>query len=406
MSDWLDNLLRFLRPNAAWVALGAALLLTWVGVEAIGTVRADYAARQFQWLPLALIVLVVFMLPHPKLLGPLAYPGLLFCLLLLVFVLLSFVPRTVVPRINGATSWINLGVMNFQPSEATRVFFVLALAWYLRFRDNHRTLRGLLVPFVIMLIPVGLILKQPDLGVALLFGPTLLVVLIAAGAKLRHLGTIVGLGVLLIAINVVLVSFSSPETRGGSNYAPWLATHQQMRIKSMLDLATGGDRYVQTAAYQQDKTMTLIGAGGAAGNGAERSAVLFDYNFIPELHNDMIFAVVVNRWGLLGAWGVLALYLVMALAILSVAARSKDPLARLSCVGFAAMILTPAVINIGMCLGWMPVTGITLPFVSYGGSSLLFSFAIIGLVLNFAARRPKPLARPSFEFDHADAIFQ
>ncbi|MEM9753602.1 MAG: FtsW/RodA/SpoVE family cell cycle protein [Planctomycetota bacterium] len=393
---WLTDVFR---PHAGWYALGAALALTGLGVLAIDTVSPYYASKQMQWVPLALIVMVMFMLPGSRTLGVIAYPGFAVCLLLLVFVILPFVPRGLVPRINGATSWINLGLMNFQPSEAARVFFVLSLAWYLRFRDNHRTLFGLLVPFVIMLVPVALILKQPDLGVALVFGPTLLVMLIAAGAKLWHLGSIVALGILAIAVNVAIVFYAPPDLQ-------LLKPHQQMRIKSMVSLAMDDDRYVQDAAYQQDKAMTLIGAGGLSGYGEEAASTIVRYNRLPERHNDMIFAVIVNRWGLLGAWATMGLYLLLVMSMLTVAARSKEPLARLSCVGFASMILTPATINIGMCLGVMPITGITLPFVSYGGSSLLFSFAIVGLIMNFASRKPRKMARPSFEFDHADAIYQ
>ncbi len=399
MNAWLDYLRDVFRLHAGWAALLAALGLTFLGVSAIDTVSPYYASKQTQWVPIALVVMVLFMLPHPRDLGRLAYPGFVVCVLLLVFVILPFVPRGLVPRINGATSWINLGLMNFQPSEAMRVFFVLSLAWYLRYRENHRTLWGLTVPFLIMLIPVGLILKQPDLGVALVFGPTLLVMLVAAGAKLRHLFGIVGLGVLAVGVNVGIVLYAPDSMQ-------LLEQHQQMRIKSMISLASGDDRYNQDAAYQQDKAMTLIGAGGVSGYGAEASSVIVRYNRLPERHNDMIFAVIVNRWGLFGALVTLVLYLVLVFSILGVAARSKDPLARLSCVGFAALIVTPATINMGMCVGLMPVTGITLPFVSYGGSSLLFSFAIVGLVMNFAARRPQRMARPSFEFDHADAIFQ
>ncbi|RMD82429.1 MAG: hypothetical protein D6820_03720, partial [Lentisphaerae bacterium] len=103
---------------------------------------------------------------------------------------------------------------------------------------------------------------------------------------------------------------------------------------------------------------------------------------------------------------VLGLYFVLISSMLLTAARSKDPLAQLSCVGFAGMIFTQATINIGMNLGILPVTGITLPLISYGGSSLVATFAMIGLTLNFASRRPAILARPSFEFDNPDAIFQ
>ncbi|MEO1237461.1 MAG: FtsW/RodA/SpoVE family cell cycle protein, partial [Planctomycetota bacterium] len=122
---------------------------------------------------------------------------------------------------------------------------------------------------------------------------------------------------------------------------------------------------------------------------------------LPEAHNDMIFAVIVNRWGMRGGIGVMLLYLVLIGSMFAVAATTRDPLGRLSCVGFAAIFLAQAVINIGMTLGVLPITGITLPLVSYGGSSLLFSFMMVGLTLNFASHRPAYVTRESFEFDGA-----
>ncbi len=399
MSVLPDFIASRLQPHAGWASLLAALLLTLIGVAAIYTVEPGYASLTLtRWIPLAGVMLVLAMLPSPRVIGELTWPLAALALALLVLVVLPFVPRTLVPRINGATSWINLGLMNFQPAEMAKVFFVLSLAWYLRYRENHRTLLGLLVPFVLMGVPVLLILKQPDLGSALLLAPTLFVMLVAAGAKLRHLGALLSLGLLAVVI-VAAVTVYAPD------YSP-LKPHQQDRIRSMLALASGDDRYNQTSAFQQSKAMTLIGAGGVAGYGEERSAVILEYNRLPEDHNDMIFAVIVNRWGLLGALLTLSLYAVLVLGVLLVAARSKDPFARLSCVGFAGMIFTQATINMGMTVGLLPITGITLPFISYGGSSLLFSYAMIGLVMNFASRRPQHLARPSFEFDHADALFQ
>lgn len=399
MSVVRDTFSHLLRPHPGWFGLIAALGLTTLGIVAIGTVSDYYAAKQARWLVIALGVMLLFMLPHPRWLGRMSYAGMAGCVALLVLVILPGVPRGLVPPIKGATSWINLGFMNFQPSEAAKVFFVLALAWFLRYRENHRALMGLLLPFLIMFLPVGLMLKQPDLGSALLFAPTLFAVLVAAGAKLRHLGALLGLAVFAVGLNLAVVLYAPPNLQ-------LLKPHQQARIRSMVALASGDTRYNLTSAFQQNKAMTVLGAGGVTGYGAAQSAVIVGFNKLPEDHNDMIFPVIVNRWGLLGGLVTMGLYVVMLLSFLAVAARSKDPFARLSCVGFASMIFTQATINIGMTVGLLPITGITLPFVSYGGSSLLFSFAMLGLVMNFGARRPQPLARPSFEFHPGDTIFQ
>lgn len=397
-----------LRPNAGWWGVGAALGLTMLGIAAISTVAPESAALQGQrWLPIALVAMVLCLVPHPRAIGLSAYALLGVSIALLVFVLVPGVPGSIVPVRGGARSWIDLQLMMFQPSEMTKIAFVLALAWYLRYRDSYRTLKGLLVPFLLMFVPVGLILKEPDLGTALLFAPTLFAMLVAAGAKLRHLGMLVGLGVVAVTLNVAVIVVDPPYDQGLSStrsyaWAHVLAPHQERRIAALI----WPQRYTQGAAFQQIVATRLTGAGGVTGLGKARARDWVKYNALPEPHNDMIFAVIVSRWGLVGAVMVLGLYLLLFLSFIMAAARSKDPFARLACVGFAGMLLTQAAINIGVNVGLVPTTGITLPFISYGGSSLVATFAMVGLMVNFASRRATLLTRPSFEFDHADAIFQ
>jgi len=388
------------RPHPGWYVLIAAGLLAWLGISAINTVSPEHGLVQSQrWLPVALIAMLLMLIPSPRWIGHMAYPLMVAAIVLLVFVLLPGVPRSIVPIRNGSTAWINLGFMSFQPSEMAKVAFVLSLAWYLRFRANHRSLFGLFVPFAIMFVPVLLILKEPDLGSALLFAPTLFVMLVAAGAKLRHLATLLGIAAAVIAINVAVVLWAPDSMQ-------LLKGHQRARIESMYFEWRGDDRMAQREGYQQRVAKRMVAAGGLAGYGKDRAATIIDYNDLPFDYNDMIYPVIVSRWGAIGGIGVMGLYGVLVGSILLVAARSKDPFARMSCVGFAGMIFTQASINIAMTVGLMPITGITLPLVSYGGSSMLFTFIMVGLVINFAARRPQMLARPSFEFDNADAIFQ
>jgi cell division protein FtsW (lipid II flippase) len=394
----VERALALLRPNPAWYAALAAALLTLIGIEAIGTVEPGYAAIQWQrWLPIGLTAMAAAALLRPKVVGWLSWPASVVVLGLLVYLLIPGAPF--VPRINGATSWLATPFMRVQPAEAAKLLFVLSVAWYLRYRSGYRTLPGLAVPFLIMFVPVGLILKQPDLGSALLFAPTLFAMLVAAGARMRHLLSLLGLTVGAVVVVVVVCLYAPDELQV-------LQPHQRARIVSMVSLASGDTSSVKDDGFQQDTAMTLIGAGGLAGNGEERSSVLVRYNYLPHDHNDMVFAVIVNRWGLMGATAVLGLYGVLVGSLLLVSARSKDPFVRLACVGFSALTFTQASINVGMHVGLLPITGITLPFVSYGGSSLVVSFAMIGLAIGFGAARPRPMARPSFEFDHADAIFQ
>ncbi|MDX1683382.1 MAG: FtsW/RodA/SpoVE family cell cycle protein, partial [Phycisphaeraceae bacterium] len=196
---------RSFSAHPGWLALTASVVLAVVGINAIATVSEGFAARQTMWLVVGLVALAICLVPRPRLLQDLSYPLFAFSICLLVFVILPFVPRWLVPVRNGATAWINLGVMAFQPSELTKIAFVMAMAEYLRHRESYRTVRGLLTPFILLLVPVFLILKEPDLGTALLFPPALLVMLVAAGAKLRHMLALVGLGLVAVVVNVAII---------------------------------------------------------------------------------------------------------------------------------------------------------------------------------------------------------
>ncbi|MEX0885939.1 MAG: FtsW/RodA/SpoVE family cell cycle protein [Phycisphaeraceae bacterium] len=384
------ELRRLLHYHPGWWGLLAALALVGIGIMAIATVAPELAAAQgIRWLPIALVAAAVCFLPHPRVLGLTSYAIAAASLALLLVLLLPFMPRAIVPVIHGARRWIDLQFMLAQPSELAKVALVLALAWYLRYRESYRTLRGLLVPWLIVMVPLALVVKQPDLGTAMIFLPTVGAMLVAAGARLRHLGALASVGVIVIGANVSLVYFDAPQSMRV------LRPHQEARIAAML----WPERHRDRGAYQQHVATMLVGAGGVTGLGEERSRTLLRFNHLPEAHNDMIFAVIANRWGLVGCGIVIALYIVIVLSACAVAGRSRDPFAKLVCVGFAAMIFAQAAIHMGITVGLLPVTGLTLPFVSYGGSSLVATFAMVGLILNFASRRPTPLARASFEFD-------
>ena len=390
------------RPHVGWYALLAALALACIGLGAIQTIPprpglpADFAARQSVWLMLGLVAMGLCTLPHTKTVGQASYAIMGICVVLLTLVILPFMPQNLVPTVHGTRAWFDLRIMRFQPSEVGKIAFILTLAWYLRHRSSFRSLWGLLVPFGITLVPVVLILREPDLGTVLLFGPTLLFMLIAAGAKLRHIGSILGLGALAVGASIA-VALWAPDTM------QVLERHHVRRIRSTLKLVQGDTSDVHGTSFQQYKAMSLIGAGGQRGYGADMSRVLLRFHRMPESHNDMIFAVIVNRWGLVGGATALGLYVMLILSLLLIAARAKEPFGRLLVVGFAGLLFTQVFINVGMNLGLLPIIGITLPFVSYGGSSLLATFAMLGLAINVASRRASIVSRPSFEFDRAAA---
>ena len=371
-----------------WLCVAAALGLSIGGIlinarliTASG--EANYALRQTAFLGIAVMAGAVVALPHYRRLHRLSTPLLVLVLGLLIFVLIPWVPDSIVHPRNGARRWISLGVMDFQPSELAKIAYIIALSSYLRYRENYRRFFGLLRPLVLTFIPMGLILVEPDLGSAMLFLPTLFAMLIAAGAKLKHLVLIVALGLA-----------AAPAMY------PLLKPHQKDRIHALYYQIRGDRRHVQDIGYQGDKAMTLVGAGQVTGAGAEKAADLVEYNHLPERNNDMVFAVIACRWGLVGALATWGLYLLALMGGMLTAARCKEPFGRLVSVGIVAILFAQMTINTGMTIGLMPITGMTLPFVSYGGSSLVAGWIMVGLLVNIAMRRPQYLIRESFEFDN------
>lgn len=383
--------LRLANP-AVWTVVGAASLLSILGAYSIalaGGVRAEgmgaLASRQCMYIALGVVLGACVAIPHYRRYAALAWPALGAAGALLVFLLLPFVPTWLVTPRNGARAWIDLGVISLQPAEVAKLAVILALARYLRFRDNYRRLLGFLPPFVITLAPVCLIILQPDLGSALLFIPALFAMLLAAGAKLKHIALIVVLGLAL-----------APAAY------PFLMPHQKERIQAMVRQVQGDVSQADTTQYQSLKAITLVGAGGVAGLGAEHSRAVIDFNDLPEQHNDMIYAVIVNRFGLLGGLVTLALAGAFIAGGLLIAATSKDPFGRLVAVGLVTIMGAQTIVNIGVCLGVLPVVGVTLPFVSYGGSSMLASWVGVGLLVNIGVRPPERMPRRSFEHSADD----
>jgi len=287
-----------------------------------------------------------------------------------------------VPVRNGARRWFDLQLMHVQPSELAKIAYVLALAAWLRYRQNYRRVRGLLPPLLLTFIPMGLIVVEPDLGTALLFLPALFAMLIAAGAKLKHL-----IAMLVIGLSLLPAMY------------PLLQPHQKDRIVAMASQLQGETRHRSGIGFQGYKAKTLVGAGGLTGHDADHAHNLIHYNDLPEAWNDMIFAVLCTRFGAIGGAAVVGLYLLFTAGGLGCAAVTRDPFARLIAVGITAIVFAQMFVNVGMTVGILPITGMTLPFVSYGGSSLVANFIMVGLLLNVAARRSALVAQPAFEFD-------
>ncbi len=381
-------------PLAGWVILAAALLLTGLGLLGVyaGEAGADdlpaKTLRQIMFLCIGLAGFVVIQAVGYREIGRWAYP--LFAIVLVLLVLLVVARKVnmapiIAPR-RHAYRWIFLGPINIQVSEYAKIVYVLALAFYLRYRTNYRSVRGLLVPFILTLVPLGLILKEPDLGTSILLLPTLFVMLFAAGAKNKHLAFILTLGVMAVP---------------AFYYSPLMNPYQRERIEALLHQDQTDQRWLLNAGYQLNQSKIAMGSGRMFGQGFAEGA-FFRHDLLPEEHNDFIFAVLAHQWGFAGAIVVLLCYLAIMASGLTIASMTNDPLGRLLAVGVCALICAQTCINIGMTMGLMPITGMSLPFVSIGGSGLITNYLSIGLLVSVSRRRVHDIARKPFEYDDED----
>jgi cell division protein FtsW len=279
-------------------------------------------------------------------------------------------------EVNGARRWFDLGLATFQPSELLKlavpvgVAHVLALRWE---RLRRGDLRSLLVPAApIVVLAALLVLGGPDLETALLVGAIGASVLYAAGLPLRIVAAVAAVGALVASAAVL----STPFRRG--------------RVLAWLDPASDPSNF----GYQTLQGFVALGSGGVFGQGLGQSRGKWLY--VPNAHTDFIFAIIGEELGLLGALSVLALLMLIAVGGTLTAQRAPDPFGRLIALGVTVWLLLQAGINVGSVVGLLPVTGVTLPLVSFGGSSLVISMIGIGLLISIARagaaadRRPHP----------------
>jgi cell division protein FtsW len=262
---------------------------------------------------------------------------------------------------NGARRWISFGPAAFQPSEFAKVALAVWAAAYLARRRPPRTLSELWRPMgLLTVVFCGLILVEPDLGTAIGIVVMLGAMLLVAGTPTRTLGA--GLGI-AGALGLVAV---------------WLEPYRRARLFSFLNPWQDA----QGAGFQTVQAMIGLGSGGIFGVGLGQSVQ--KANYLPEAHTDMIFAIIGEELGLVGATAVIAAYCAFAYAGLKIALDCRDPFGKRLATGLTALVCGQAAINLAAVMGLAPLTGIPLPFVSYGGSSLVVALACVGILLNIA----------------------
>jgi rod shape determining protein RodA len=356
--------LRIRRLDLPVMALTAMLIA--VGFGAIASAGGDRAPglllRQLEACGLGLtLLLVIVFIPYQRLLR-LSIP--LYAVLLLMLGLVFVIG----PYINGSQRWLMFGGVPFQPSEPLKLVAILLLARLLRFGRELDSVKRWGPALLLTLLPVVMIMKQPDLGTSLVYVPVGIALLFVSGIPVRSL---VFLGILGAAIAVVGFLFL-------------LHPYQKERIRSTLFHDRLAPYEANREGFQLKQALAAVEGGGFAGQGFGDGAIT-QSGRLPESHNDFVFAVISEEGGFLGAAGLLLLYLLLVAAILRVGVRTRDPAGRLVCVGVAALVTAQSSVHVGVSLGVVPVTGMPLPFVSYGGSALLTFLIAIAFVLNVSS---------------------
>jgi len=352
-----------------WGLFGLTFLIVFLGLLTLYSAVTSSTAgpqemlyfKQLAWYCIGLAVMIFSLFINYKLLDRWAPVIYVMCMLLLLYVLLFG------KYVAGARRWIMLGPFSIQPSELAKIAVIIILARYYSKHSNigGLNLRELFIPFVLAIIPFILIVKQPDLG-------TGMIVLLIAGSmtifvkiERRSLLCIIT----SCTIVVPLVWF-------------FLKGYQKQRILTFLnpELDPLG------AGYHVIQSKIAIGSGMISGKGflkGTQNALAF----LPEQHTDFIFSVLAEEWGFVGAFLLLCLFLIFIIWGLNIAYRCREPFGTIIAVGVTAMIFWQVSINIAMTMGLMPIVGVTLPFISYGGSSVITTMICVGLLLNISMRR-------------------
>lgn len=353
------------------VIVGAALALLLLGLS--GIERADQMSdgtdlfpRQVIWVLLAgPLTVAASTFPYRRL-KPYGYLLWLAVLPLLV-VVLGTTPR------NGARSWIPLGFFDLQPSELAKLALIVGLAQYLSIPERSQRVRGVVLPFLMTAIPVVLILKEPDLGSAMLFLPVSLAMLFAAGTPLRYFFVLAVAGAIVLPIG-------------------WMSLNAEQRSRvSALVMQKDGGPAPQGDGYHQHQSKLVLTLGGLWGSELSGQPIDDpDAYHLPAGQTDFVFCWVGERWGLMGGLLTLLLYVILFVQGLLIAQKTVDPFGRLMAVGIVTLLAAQATINAGMTVGLLPITGITLPLMSYGGSSLLSTCLALGWLVNIGWHEPEP----------------
>ncbi len=365
--------------NLDWPLIAAVLILTVLGLiviysasssrlAAAGDDPLHFVKRQLLFFIVGLIGLGLTISFDYRILG--RWVRFLYTANIGLLTAVLFFGRTVF----GSQRWFRIGPFNLQPSELAKIVLIVVLAKYLEGQEDLQGTR-LLVPIFLVALPMVLIIMQPDMGTSIIFVGILFSLLYLAGARTKHLAIMAGTGIAGIA-GAFFVSLQG--------WLPIMKPYQVTRLLVFLDPYADRTR----SGWNIIQSMTAIGSGGFLGKGI-LSGTQSQLNFLPANHTDFVFSVVAEELGFVGGLSVLVLFAVIIWRGLFIAAYAKDTFGRLIASGCVGLFFFHVLVNVGMSLGVMPVTGLPLPFISYGGSTLLASLLAVGLLLNVGLRRKK-----------------
>lgn len=360
---------RRLLQHFDWGLLGVTLLLGCVGLitlysavtAGVPTPQKILYTKQLIWYCAGLFAMIVSFLFNYRLLDRWAYAIYALCILLLIAVF--FVGNYA----GGARRWLIFGPVSIQPSEIVKIAVIINLArYYSKLANTGGLALGELIhPFILTIIPFALIVRQPDLGTAIMV--VLIAVSMTIFVKIERRSLVYIIAFCTAIIPLVLY---------------FLKGYQKNRILTFLN----PDRDPLGAGYHIIQSKIAVGSGMISGKGflkGTQNAL----SFLPEQHTDFIFSVLSEEWGFFGSLIVLMLFFMLIIMGLNIAYKCRDPFGTILSMGITAMIFWQIFINIGMVMGLMPVVGVPLPFISYGGSSILTIMICIGILMNISMRR-------------------
>jgi rod shape determining protein RodA len=356
---------RRLLQNVDWLLLVTAFALVTISTVTLASLHVGRAGgsvvvRQLVWFSIGLVVMVFLASLDSRRLVR-AAPA-IYVVGLVGLASVFLLGRTV----SGARRWVVWGPLSVQPSELFKVCFLLMMVWALTSRWAQpvgKLTLTMMLPLVA--VPAVLIIKQPDLGTALLLVPVLVILLIGAGMRLKLLG-----GLALAALSALPLA--------------WLALKEYQRERILVFLDPFRDPL--GSAYNVIQAKIAIGSGQLLGKGVA-GATQSRLSFLPERHTDFIFAVFAEMWGFVGCLVLLLCYVLLLLRGFDIAATAREPVGRLVALGATSLFAAQVLINVGMVTGLLPVVGIPLPLMSYGGSSMVASFMTLGLLLSVRMRQ-------------------